>query len=68
MFWNGCNLIFFLLFIFYLVWLMLGCIPKISFLPCLEVTLKCVWWVVVKKVNGRLLCVVGSVVCEYEYE
>ena len=32
---RGGNLNFF--FIFYLVWLILGCIPKIGFVTCLEV-------------------------------
>ena len=32
-------------FIFYLVSLCLGCIPKISFVACLEVPKKFVWWV-----------------------
>ena len=32
-------------FIFYLVSLCLGCIPKISFVACLEVSKKFVWWV-----------------------
>ena len=31
-------------FIFYLVSLCLGCIPKISFVACLEVPQKFVWW------------------------
>jgi hypothetical protein len=31
-------------FIFYLVRLWLGCIPKISFLACLEVPKTFVWW------------------------
>jgi hypothetical protein len=35
------NLIF--VFIFYLVRLWLGCIPKISFIACLEVPYKFVW-------------------------
>ena len=33
-------------FIFSLVRLWLGCIPRISFLGCLEVPEKFVWWVV----------------------
>ena len=32
-------------FIFYLVSLCLDCIPKISFVACLEVSKKFVWWV-----------------------
>ena len=43
--WGGVTLILF--FIFYLVRLCLGCIPKISFIACLEVPQKLVWWVVV---------------------
>jgi hypothetical protein len=42
---GGLTLNFF--FIFYLVRLWLGCIPKISFLSCLEVPKKFVWLVVV---------------------
>ena len=39
---------------FYLVRLWLGCIPKISFLACLEVPQKFVWVVVESKFSDRL--------------
>ena len=42
-FGGGVNPYFFLL-LFYLVRLWLGCIPKISFIACLEVPKKFVWW------------------------
>ena len=35
--------VFLLLFIYYLVWLMLGCMTKIGFVTCLEVPLKFLW-------------------------
>jgi hypothetical protein len=40
---GGCNLKYFF-FIFYLVWLILGCIPKIGFVTCLEVPGSGWWW------------------------
>ena len=45
--WLGGGVTLILFFIFYLVRLCLGCIPKISFIACLEVPQKLVWWVVV---------------------
>jgi hypothetical protein len=44
---RGCQATLNLFFIFYLVSLWLGFIPKISFLACLVVPKKFVWWVVV---------------------
>ena len=41
---GGCQVTLNFFFIFYLVRLWLGFIPKISFLACLEVPKKFVWW------------------------
>ena len=45
-FFEGGQVTLIFSFIFYLVRLWLGCIPKISFLACLEVPQKFVWVVV----------------------